>query len=103
MSEYPTLDVMTGNNPTRQSPFFELPPVVSGPRPKALAFTFDRIQFEALDLDGMTAELTAVLSRLKNRSPNELIAGGVAPDGTIAIKSLIAVCLIGSIGKAFGT
>jgi len=44
----------------------------------------------------------SALARLKNRTPEELLAAGAAPDGSVAIKSLIAVCLIGTVGKAFG-
>jgi hypothetical protein len=101
MSEYPTLDVMTENNPSTSSPFFELPPAAPAPRPQRLPVTIDRARVETLDVDGLTTELMMVLGRLKNRTPAELLADGVAPDGSAAIKSLIAVCLIGTVGKAF--
>lgn len=94
---------MTENTESARSPFFELPPAAPPPRPDRLpVVVVDRARIEALDVDGLTAELMAMLARLKNRSPDELLAAGVAPDGSAAIKSLIAVCLIGTVGKAFG-
>ncbi len=101
MSEYPTLHVMTENNPSASSPFFELPPAAPTPRPERLPVAIDRTRVETLDVDGLTTELMAVLGRLKNRTSEELLAAEIAPDGSAAIKSLIAVCLIGTVGKAF--
>jgi hypothetical protein len=94
---------MTENTGSAHSPFFELPPAAPPPRPERLPLVVvDRARIEALDVDGLAAELTTILSRLKNRTPDELLADGIAPDGSTAIKSLIAVCLIGTVGKAFG-
>jgi hypothetical protein len=102
MSEYPTLNVVTENNASTGSPFFQLPPAAPAPRRPRLPAVLDPARIEALDIDGLAEELTSVLARLKNRTPEELLAAGTAPDGSIAIKSLIAVCLIGTVGKAFG-
>lgn len=93
---------MTQNNGSARSPFFELPPAAPPPRPERLPVVVDRARIEALDVEGLTAELMTILGRLKNCNPEELLAAGVAPDGSAAIKSLIAVCLIGTVGKAFG-
>lgn len=102
VSEYPTLHVVTENNAAVGSPLFQLPPAAPAPRPPRLRVVLDRAQIEALDVDGLVEELTAIVGRLKNRTPQELLSAGVAPDGSAAIKSLIAVCLIGTVGKAFG-
>jgi len=93
---------MTENRDSARSPFFELPPAAPPPRPERLPVVVDRGRIESLDVDGLTAELMSILARLKNRSPQELLAAGVAPDGSAAIKSLVAVCLIGTVGNAFG-
>jgi len=98
-SEYLTISVVTENT---GSPFFELPPAVPPPRPGRVPLVVDAARIDALDVDGLVDELTTLLASLKNRTPDELVAGGIAPDASIAIKSLIAVCLIGTVGKAFG-
>ncbi|MEW5991669.1 MAG: hypothetical protein AB1736_10055, partial [Chloroflexota bacterium] len=84
------------------SPFFELPPAAPPPRPRGVPVVADARRIEALDIDDLVEELTVLLARLKNRTTDELLAGEIAPDGSIAIKSQIAVCLIGTVGKAFG-
>ena len=84
------------------SPFFELPPAAPAPRPGRVPVVVDPARIDSLDIDGLVEELTMLLARLKNRTPDELRARGIAPDASIAIKSLIAVCLIGTVGKAFG-
>ena len=99
MSEYPTIHVVTENT---GSPFFELPPAAPSPRPGRVPVVVDPARIDSLDIDGLVEELTMLLARLKNRTPDELRAGGIAPDASLAIKSLIAVCLIGTVGKAFG-
>jgi hypothetical protein len=62
----------------------------------------DAARIDSLDIDGLVDELTTLLARIVNQTPDELRAGGVAPDASIAIKSLIAVCLIATVGNAFG-
>lgn len=99
MLEYRTISVVTENT---GSLFFELPPTAPAPQPGRLPIVVDPERIDSLDMDGLVEELTAVLARMKNRTPDELRAGGIAPDGSIAIKSLIAVCLIATVGKAFG-
>lgn len=99
MSEYPTIRVVTENT---GSPFFELPAAAPSPRPGRVPVVVDPARIDSLDIDGLVEELTTLLARLKNRTPDELRAGGIAPDASLAIKSLIAVCLIGTVGKAFG-
>jgi hypothetical protein len=99
MSEYPTIRVVTENT---GSPFFELPPAAPPPRPRRVPLVVDPARINSLDVDGLVEELTTMLARLKNRTTNELLAGDIAPDGSVAIKSLIAVCLVGTVGKAFG-
>lgn len=99
MSEYSTIRVVTENT---GSPLFELPPAAPLPRPRRVPPAVDAGRIDSLDVDGLVEELTELLSRLKNRTTDELLAGEIAPDGSIALKSQIAVCLIGTVGKAFG-
>ena len=99
MSEYSTIRVVTENT---GSPLFELPPAAPLPRPRRVPPAVDAGRIDSLDVDGLVEELTELLSRLKNRTMDELLAGEIAPDGSIALKSQIAVCLIGTVGKAFG-
>ena len=95
--------VVTENTPpTARSPFFELPPAAPAPPPRRRRVTVDRARVERLDVDGLAAELAIMLGQLQNRTPAEVAAAERAPDGTIAVKSMIAVCLIGTVGKAFG-
>jgi hypothetical protein len=82
--------------------FFELPPAAPGPRLRRPPLTVDRRRVEGLGVEELTRELVTMLARLTSRTPADLLAGETAPDGTAAIKSIIAVCLIGTVGKAFG-
>lgn len=99
VSEYPTIRVVSEN---ASSPFFELPPAAPPPRPRRVPVVADPTRIKSLDVDGLVQELTDLLARLKNQTPAELLAAEVAPDGSVAVKSQIAVCLIGTVGKAFG-
>ncbi len=95
---------MTENSPSRasESPFFPLPPAASGPRPQRLAVQLNRRQLETLDLAGLGAVLLDLLARLKNQPPADTAETELAQDGTAAIKSVVAVWLLASVGAAAG-
>lgn len=94
---------MTENNhPTVNSPFFELPPVAPAPRSPRLRVALDGRQVEGLDVHELTTVLLGLAVQINGRTPADLVTTELAADGTVAIKSLVAVCLLGSVGAAVG-
>lgn len=72
------------------------------PRRGPSAITLDPVAIQAMTEAELRQETLAMLACLKRQPLTELTAGPAHTDGTLAIKSMTAVWILSTVGKAFG-
>lgn len=95
--------VMTEDIPrVPASPFFDQPPTAPRPMPRAVPIVVERAALVGMDSVGMEREMVRILAAIRRRTPDDTETDPRHADGSLTIDSMTAVCLIATVGRAFG-